>query len=65
MNLSENLLDPKVAAQLEEYYIQSGASVPRVLADMIETSFLPTIEGTLKPGEAVTLPALSKVSPPA
>lgn len=58
-------IDPKVAAQLEAYYNQNGASVPSVLADMIETSFLPETEVVLKPGEVVTLPAANEAAPAA
>jgi hypothetical protein len=59
MNEPLKTIDPKVAAQLEEYYHHNGGSVPSVLVDQLEASFLPATEGTLQPGETVLLPAPS------
>ncbi|MCX6793586.1 MAG: hypothetical protein NTY06_00590 [Candidatus Gottesmanbacteria bacterium] len=46
-------LDPKVAADLEEYYLKTAATVPPLVTETV-----------LKLGEKVTLPALGTATTP-
>ena len=64
MSMKELDINQELAIQMYNYYLQTGASVPEDLADLIEGPAVLRIGGTLEPGKAITLPE-SKAAPAA